>query len=168
MPLSEAELSTLVEGGCTTCHTKKLLVSAYVAQSLPLLEGELYGKTSWAYKGEDLVRGTYSIVCADPACGTALYTSTLCPACNADGGLARALDTENAFPMPTACGRCDAKRMTAKAYVPITVRYEGKRTEKARTEVAPEDPGFHAFRAECMSCREVMTRVSPCPLCAAA
>lgn len=166
MPLSEVELASLVEAGCPTCQKKKLFVSAYVAQNLPLLEGELYGKTSWAYKGEDLVRGTYSIECT--GCHALLHQSTRCPLCDDEGGLSRALERENDFPLPASCGRCDAKRLTARAYVPIVVPYEGKRTEKARTEVAPEDPGFHAFRAECMSCHEVLARRTPCALCGGA
>ena len=163
MALDETQLAAIVSAGCPACHSKKLLVSAYVAQHVPLLEGELYGKTSWAYKGEDFVHGTYSIACAQ--CASTLYGSASCPLCNAEAGLARAFETENDFAFPLSCGRCDAKRITARAYVPITVRYEGTRTEKARTEVAPEDPGFHAFRAECMSCHEVSARHTPCPLC---
>ncbi|WP_394841710.1 hypothetical protein LZC95_32125 [Pendulispora brunnea] len=164
MSLSEEAFSALVEGGCDACPSKKLTIEALVAQKLPLLGGEVYGAPSWGYKGEDLVRGTFLIACA--ACKKELFSATACPRCQADGGVARALDQENAFPLPASCGRCGSERLSALAFVPATVVYEGKRANKARTHVAPEDAGFHAYRVECLDCRALEERRNPCPLCA--
>ena len=61
--LTEAEFTILVDAGCKTCMAKKLEIETLVAQSLPLYGGEVYGATSWAYKGEALVEGTYRITC---------------------------------------------------------------------------------------------------------
>jgi len=163
MPLSEPELAALVERGCPRCSSTKLVVSAYVAQRLPLLEGEVYGRTSWAYKGEDLVRGTFEIACH--ACRAKVYETADCFLCGRAGGLHEALERETQLPLPRACGRCEGPRVDALAYVPIAVVYAQKRTDKARTEVAPEDAGFHAFRVECKGCPEVFARHTPCPLC---
>jgi hypothetical protein len=163
MALSEAEFTQLVDAGCPDCNGKTLIVEALVAQRLPLLGGELYGSTSWGYKGEDLVQGTYRIEC--DACKKALFTATACPRCNAADGVTRALDNENSFPLPIKCTQCDNERINAVAYVPATVIYEGKRANKARSQTAPEDPGFHAFRVECTGCRQVAERRDPCPLC---
>jgi len=163
MPLSENEFSALVDAGCTDCGGKKLSIEAWVAQKLPLLGGELYGAASWAYKGEDLVRGTFLIACT--GCKKALFTATPCPRCQAEGGVARALEQENAFPLPPSCAHCGSERLTATALVPAVVLYEGKRASKARTHVAQEDPGFHVFRAECIDCHTVEERRAPCPLC---
>ncbi len=164
MPLSETEFSAMVDAGCPDCGSKKLSIEALVAQKLPLLGGELYGAATWAYKGEDLVRGTYLIACT--GCKKALYTATPCPRCQAEGGVARALEQENAFPLPASCAHCGNERLNATAFVPATVVYEGKRASKPRTHVAPEDPGFHAFRVECTDCRAGEERRDPCPLCA--
>jgi hypothetical protein len=164
MPLTEEAFTALVDTGCNACRSKKLVIEAIVVQSLPLHAGEPFGPPSWGYKGEDLVRGTYRIAC--DGCKKELFTASACPRCDAAGGVERALEAENAFPLPAACASCKSELLTATAYVPAVVVYEGKRANKARTQTKPEDPGFHAVRVECKSCRNVMERSSPCPLCA--
>lgn len=163
MALSEETFTSLVDAGCPTCSRKPLLVETYVAQRLPLLAGEVFGSPSWGYKGEELVRGTYRITCTE--CAHELFTTGACPVCQADGGLARALDTQNDFPLPVSCSGCDGEQLLLTAYVPAEVRYEGKRAAKARTQTAPEDEGFHGFRVECRQCRSATARSAPCPLC---
>lgn len=166
MRLTEAAFTELVDGGCPACKGKRLTVESYVAQRLPLMGGELYGAPSWGYKGEHLVHGTYRIACA--SCDHALFTDTGCPRCDAPDMLATILEAENAFPLPVSCTGCKSELVNVTAYVPATVVYEGKRADKARTQTVPEDPGFHAFRAECKSCRNTAEQTSPCPLCARA
>lgn len=165
MPLTEAAFTELVDGGCPSCKSPRVTVESYVAQKLPLMGGELYGSPSWGYKGEDLVQGTFRIACKD--CDHEIFTSAACPRCEAPDALERVLAEENAFPLPVSCTGCGSELITATAYVPAVVLYEGKRADKARTQTAPEDPGFHAFRAECKQCRNAAERKSPCPLCAA-
>ncbi len=166
MPLTEEAFTALVDAGCPGCKSTKLVVDTYVAQRLPLLGGELYGATSWGYKGEELVRGTYRITCG--SCENELFASTDCPRCAAPDGLTRALEGENGFPLPTSCTACGSEQITAAAFVPAVVVSEGKRPSKARTQTAPEDPGFHAYRVECKQCRNVAEQRSPCPLCSGA
>lgn len=163
VPLSEAAFTELVDAGCPACATKRLVVESYVAQRLPLMAGEVFGKTSWGYKGEDLVRGVFRIACT--GCAHEIHASAACAHCAALDGLERALEAENDFPLPVTCGGCGGELLTATAYVPATVVYEGKRAAPARTQTAPEDPGFHAFRVECKSCRNTSERTRPCPLC---
>jgi len=163
MPLSEEAFTALVDAGCPSCGSKKLIVESIVAERQPILGGEPYGSPSWAYKGEDLVRGTFQIAC--DGCKKDLYNETACSRCDAEGGVARALESENGFPLPTACRRCGSELLTATAFVPATVVYEGKRAAKARTQTVPEDPGFHAFLVECKECKTADERRVPCPLC---
>lgn len=163
MPLTEEAFTALVDAGCGECTSKRLFVESYVAQRLPLLGGELYGAASWGYKGEELVRGTYRIAC--DGCKRELFASSACPRCEAERGLERALESENTFPMPTACTSCGSEQVTATAFVPAVVVYEGRRAAKARTQTAPEDPGFHGYRVECKQCRNVAEVRDPCPLC---
>ncbi len=164
MALSEAEFTILVDAGCT-CGSKELTVEALVAQKLDLYRGELYGSPSWGYKGEQLVEGTYRIECA--RCHAELYASAACPLCNAADGVARALETENAVVFPETCAECQSAQLTAHAYVPARVSYGVGRAQKARSNVSPEDPGFHAFRIECKRCRDAVTAPrATCVLCA--
>lgn len=163
MPLTEAAFTDLVDGGCPSCKGKSVTVESYVAQTLPLLGGELYGSPSWGYKGEDLVRGTFRIACT--ACAHEIYSSSSCPRCDAKGMLDRALEEENGFPLPVACKGCGSEMVTARAYVPATVVYEGKRAAKARTQTTAADPGFHAYRVECKACGNAAEHMSSCPLC---
>lgn len=163
MPLTEAAFTELVDGGCPACKGKSVVVESYVAQTLPLLGGELYGSTSWAYKGEDLVRGTFRIACS--ACENEIFASSACPRCEAPESLDRALNAENTFPLPVACTACGSEMLTAKAYVPATVVYEGKRGAKARTQTTPDDAGFHAFRVDYKRCGNAAEHMTSCPLC---
>jgi hypothetical protein len=163
MPLTEEAFTALVNAGCLACGSKSVAIEALVTQKLPLLAGEVYGSPSWAYKGEELVRGTYRVACDD--CKAELFAATDCPRCNAEGGVERALASESAFPLPRSCTRCGSELLTAMAVVPARVGYEGKRTNKARADAAPEDPGFHAFRVECKQCSNVVERRTPCPVC---
>lgn len=165
MPLTEESFTALVDAGCPACPSKRLAIEALVVQRLPLLDGEPYGAPSWGYKGEDLVRGTFRISCRE--CQRELFAVTDCPRCGAADGVARAMEEENAAPLPTACA-CGSKLLTALAYVPAEVEYEGKRANKARTQTAPEDPGFHTLRVECKECGKVAELRAPCPLCGGA
>jgi hypothetical protein len=164
MALTEAAFTALVDAGCPACKGKSVTVESYVAQTLPLLAGELYGSPSWGYKGEDLVRGTFRIACT--ACAHEIFASSACPRCEAPDMLARALESENTFPLPVACTACGSEIVTAKAYVPATVVYEGKRAAKARTQTTADDAGFHAFRIDCKGCGNAAEHMRSCPLCA--
>jgi hypothetical protein len=165
MPLTEALFTALVDSGCSSCASKDLFVEALVAQKLPLYGGEIFGAPSWGYKGEELVAGTYRVTCK--GCKTELFRETACVRCGAADGVKRALESENVFPLPNACSHCGSDLLTAIAMVPAVVHYEGKRAAKAKSQATPEEPGFHALRATCNRCHEVLTptAASGCPLC---
>ncbi len=73
-PLSESAFAALVEAGCPTCHAKKVAIDALLVETVPLLAGEVYGSPSWAYKGEDFVRGTYRVGCH--GCKSELFSAS--------------------------------------------------------------------------------------------
>lgn len=163
MPLTEAEFTILVDRGCPSCTSKRLLIESLVTESVPLLGGEVYGSPTWSYKGEHLVDGTFRIACEE--CAHEIYAATACPRCTSAGGVARALETMNAFMLPTRCTQCGSERMTAAAIVPARVVYEGKRAQKARTDTTPDDEGFHALEVSCKSCRATTRATGACVLC---
>lgn len=166
MPLTEAEFTILVDRGCPSCASQRLVIDSLVTESVPLLGGEVYGAPSWSYKGEHLVDGTYRITC--DACAHEIWAATACPRCAAEGGIARALETTNAFELPNRCTECESELMTAQAIVPARVVYEGKRAQKARTDTTPDDEGFHALDVTCKSCRIIVRATGACPLCGGA
>ncbi len=162
-PLSEDAFTALVEAGCSACGSKKLTIEALVVEKVPLLGGEVFGSPSWAYKGEDFVRGTYRIECH--GCKKVLLSTSACPRCAAEGGVERALGQENTFELLRACGRCRSELLTARAFAPALVTYEGKRAGKPRAQAGPGEPGFHAFEIECKECHAVVVKRGACPLC---
>jgi hypothetical protein len=163
MPLTEEAFTTLVDAGCLDCRSRKLSVEALVLQKLPLLAGELYGSPSWGYKGEDFVRGTYRIAC--DACKKELYAASSCPLCDAEGGVERALAHGSAFLLPAKCGACESELLSATAYVPARVAYDGTRGSKPRAQAEPDEEGFHALRTECKKCHAVVEHRGACGLC---
>ena len=161
--LTEATFTARVAQGCTACGAKKLLITAYVEGKFPIMGGEPIGTVTWAYKGETFVDGVFEILCA--SCKHTLFADPICPRCHAEGGLARALETENTHPVPAACPTCNAQTLTYRAFVPANVTYEGVRANKARTNCEQYDEGFHGLRAECKTCGACARHGATCPLC---
>jgi hypothetical protein len=95
------------------------------------------------------------------------FASDECPRCHAPGGLARALETPNAWSVPKRCPGCSGEELRYIAFVPAIVSYEGKRAEKARSSTEQHEDGFHGYRVDCRDCGTVAERVDVCPLCEA-
>src|SRR5262245_45049903 len=102
--LNESRFDALVQAGCTACGTGRLQFRAFLDGRLPLLGGEPVGKLSWCYDGEKFVDGVFEIRCAK--CNHELFAATRCPRCHAEAGCARALATENRFPLLRECPSC--------------------------------------------------------------
>lgn len=161
--LTEATFTERVAAGCTACGAKKLVIRSYVEGKFALLGGEPTGAVTWAYKGETFVDGIFEIACA--ACPQILFADARCPRCHADGGLARALDTENTRPVPRVCVSCNAESLSYRAMTPVAVTYEGQRAGKAKPRVGLYDEGFHGLRADCARCGPALPDDEACPLC---
>ena len=162
----EPGLDRLVAAGCPKCGAHELTFRTYVDGLLPLLGGEPTGRMTWVYDGEKFVDGVYEVACA--ACREIVFAAEVCPRCHAPGGLARALETPNRWPVPTVCPGCDGEEVRYLAFVPARVAYQGKRAEKARSSTELHEPGFHGARADCRDCGTVAELTDRCPLCDAA
>lgn len=162
--LDKAGLDALIAAGCP-CGSASLRFSTYVDGLIPLMEGEPVGKIKWVYDGEAFLDGAYDVACAK--CARVLFASADCPRCHAEGALTRALEEEDRHPVPTACARCGGQEVRLIAFLPATVLYEGKRAEKARTDVDMHDPGFHGYRVDCKACGKVSEVTDRCPVCGA-
>lgn len=161
--LTKPGLDDLIRAGCTACGRSRLLFKMYVAGCFPMMAGEPIGRVSWAYDGEAFVDGVYHVSCAD--CQHVLFSAPVCPRCNADGGLEKALSTPNSYPVPAACPRCEAEEIRYYAMVPARTVYAGVRAEKATTHSEPLDDGFHGYRASCKTCKDFALLADRCPLC---
>jgi hypothetical protein len=159
--LREEDLDTLA----CDCGAKRLRFSTYVDGALPLLGGEPVGAVTWLYDGEKFVDGVYEVRCED--CKKVVFSSDICPRCNASGKLSSALAAENSWPVPTECPKCGVEEICYSAFFPARVFYERKRADKARTSTEMHDPGFHGFAITCRDCGPVSERAE-CPLCGAA
>lgn len=164
MSLSEAEFAAIIEGGCA-CGHGELMVQAVVLQKIELYRGEQLGQPSWGYKGEDLVRGTFAITCT--RCKGSLYEDDACSLCGAAGGLARMQETESVMAMGERCPGCGGDKLTVEAYVAAKVVHGNGRAQRARSNTAPEDEGFHVRRVSCKACFERTTHRGGCVLCGA-
>lgn len=160
--LDEPGLERLVAAGCDRCGSTRLQFGAYLDGLLPIMAGEPVGKVTWVYDGEKFVDGVFEVGCAD--CQRALFSADVCPRCHADGGLARALASTNAWPVPEACPICEGEELRYLAMMPAVVVYEGKRASKPRSSTELLDEGFHGYRVDCKECRVVAVR-DTCPLC---
>lgn len=163
--LTPDKLDELIAAGCSACGSKKLAFRTYVDGRLPLMEGEPVGRLGWAYDGEAFCDGVFEVTCA--ACSTSLFAEGACPRCHNEGGLTKALTSENAYPVPKECPRCENQEIHYYAMVPATTAYEGKKAEKARTSTEMHDPGFHGYKAWCKTCGVFAELRDRCPLCAA-
>lgn len=158
-----SDLDGLLARGCTECSSKRFEFRTYVAQALPVQGGEPVGKAKWAYDGEAFVEGVFEVKCAE--CAATQFDSPSCPSCGAADGLARALESENGYPAPEECAACGASDLSFFALVPAEVSWRDGRSDKAKTDIAPEDPGFHGYRADCRACGKSVKTDRGCPLC---
>jgi hypothetical protein len=161
--LTEPAFDALAAAGCPACRGAKLIFRSYVEGTLPVLGGDPVGQMTWRYDGEAFVDGVFEVSCA--ACKQVVFAADVCPRCNVEGGLPRALAATNQWAIPAACPACKLEEVRISAYVPVRVAWEGKRVEKPRTTTELFDPGFHAFRVTCADCGPVVEHVGACPLC---
>ena len=157
------DLERLLDSGCSACGGKRFSFQSYVDAKQGLMEGEPVTKLAWAYNGEGFCDGIFEIQCA--SCNATAFRSEVCPRCNAEGGLAVALESENRFVVPLECPRCETQEVTYFSMVPAITTYESRRAEKAKTETALLDPGFHGTKAACKTCGPFAEQRERCPLC---
>jgi hypothetical protein len=161
--LTEEDLERLAGDGCPGCGARRLDFRMYVDGLIPLQGGEPVGKVKWSYDGEKFLDGVFEVTC--PSCKRTVFADTLCPRCHTDGGLAKALATENRYPVPATCPGCGGDEVRYIAMIPARTSYEGKRAEKARTTVELGDAGLHGYRVDCRDCGKVAELVDRCPMC---
>ena len=160
--LDEPAFDRLVRAGCPACGAATLDIKSFLDKSLVVMAGDPNDEGRWVHDGEKFVDGTYHIACA--SCAHVVFTSGVCPRCNADGGLARALGDPNRVVVPKRCPGCNELELLAHALVPAIARYTAGAKPKPKPLVEYAEPGYHVVAYACDACDRAIV-AERCPLC---
>ena len=163
--LSQERFDELVNGGCPACTHRVLEIRSIIDRSLVMMAATPNDAGRWAHDGEKFVDGTYAIKCV--ACAHVVFESDMCPRCNADGGLGKALASESAFTVPKRCPTCNELELLALAMLPAVARYGAGETPKPKPLAEFGDAGYHMVAYACHACDQAKV-ADGCPLCSAA
>jgi hypothetical protein len=159
-PAFEAHL----RDGCPACGTHLLEIRSFIDRSVQLMLADPNGPGRWAHDGEKFVDGTYRIACA--GCAHVVFESSICPRCDAAGGLDKALGDRSRLAVPKRCATCNELELLAVALVPAVARAGGGETPKPKPLAEFGEPGYHVVAYACEACDHAVV-AEGCPLCAA-
>lgn len=160
--LTENSFDAIVNAGCTACPSTTLEIRSFLDQRVLLMLADPNDAGRFVHDGEKFVDGTYRITCA--SCAKVVFESDVCPRCNAEGGLARALGDTNRLALPKRCPSCNELELLALALVPATARWTGGGKPKPTALAAFGEPGHHMVAYACESCDAAVV-TQKCPLC---
>lgn len=163
--LSQARFEELVGAGCTACGTRTLEIRSFIDRSIVVMVGDPNDAGRWVHDGEKFVDGTYSMKCT--ACAHEVFASDVCPRCNADGALGKALSDASRISIPKRCPKCNELELLAIALVPAKAKYGGGEPVKPAPLVDFGEPGYHVVAYACHACDNAVVS-ERCPLCDAA
>ncbi len=161
--LDEPKFEAIVAAGCS-CGSRTVEIHSFIDRRVLLMLADPTDAGRWAHDGEKFVDGTYRITCASPSCKRVLFEDSICPRCNAAGGLAKALNDESRLPIPKRCPTCNELELLAIALVPATANYGGGTSPRPKPLVEYGEPGFHMVAYACESCDNAVV-TQTCPLC---
>lgn len=160
--LDQPAFTALVTGGCPACKSGVLEIRSFIDRSVVMMLGEPNDAGKFVHDGEKFVDGTYRVTCA--GCAQVVFTSDVCPRCNAAGGLARALADGSRLAVPKKCPRCKELELLTLALVPVVARYGSGEAPKPKPLVEPGEPGHHVVAFACDGCDHAVV-AERCPLC---
>ena len=161
--LTPAMLDVIV-AGCPSCGDKRVRFQTLIDIEHLCMMAEPTGRTRWAHDGDKFVDGVYRAHCV--GCEALLFSSEVCPRCNAPDKLEAILESESAWDEPPeACPSCGDDDVLWTAFVPATVTWSKGETSTPKTDTEPFYEGFHPFEAACRDCGVFEHRAPPCPLC---
>jgi hypothetical protein len=159
--LDQSAFEELVRGGCPACGGALLEIRSFIDCSLEMMAGDPANDGRWVHDGEKFVDGTYRIACAK--CAHVAFSSDICPRCNGEAGLARALGDASRVRVPKRCPSCNELELLALALVPATANYGGG-PPKPKHLVDFGDAGYHIVAYACHACDNAVV-AERCPLC---
>lgn len=158
--LDQAEFERLVKTGCIACGHATLEISSFIDRSIVVMVGDPNNEGRWVHDGEKFVDGTYMMTCA--SCTHVAFSSDVCPRCNAEHALSRALSTPSQLTVPKRCPNCNELELLAVALVPATAKSGA--SPKPQQIVEYGEPGYHVVAFACHECDNAVV-AERCPLC---
>ena len=157
--LDERTFDATVAAGCPACGGKTLEIRSFIDRRVLLMLADPNDAGKWVHDGEKFVDGTYRIACT--ACKHTVFSSDICPRCNAAGGLAKALGDASRLPIPKKCPSCNELELLALALVPAVAQWP---SPKPKPLAEYGEPGHHMVAYACESCDNAVV-TQACPLC---
>lgn len=158
--LDQSEFERLVKAGCTACGHATLEISSFIDRSIVVMVGDPNNDGRWVHDGEKFVDGTYKMTCA--SCKHVAFASDVCPRCNAENALSRALSTPSRLTVPKRCPKCNELELLAVALVPAIAK--SGVSPKPQQIVEYGEPGYHIVAFACHECDNAVV-AERCPLC---
>src|SRR3954449_6276061 len=118
--LDEKRFAALTAAGCPACSSPTLVIRSFIDRRILLMLADPNDAGRWVHDGEKFVDGTYSITCA--SCAHVVFSSDICPRCNAPDGLTKALHDTSRLAIPKRCPACNELELLALALVPATAK----------------------------------------------
>jgi hypothetical protein len=158
--LDQAEFERVINAGCTACGHPTLEISSFIDRSIVVMLGDPNNDGRWVHDGEKFVDGTYKMTCA--SCAHTVFSSEVCPRCNAEDALPRALEAESRLRVPKRCPKCNELELLAVALVPAKAQSGASPKPKAIADYG--EPGYHVVAYACHECDNAVV-AERCPLC---
>lgn len=162
--LDQPAFESAIGGGCPACGSATLEIRSIIDRSVGVMLADPTNAGRWAHDGEKFVDGTYRIACA--RCPHVVFTSEVCPRCNAPDKLASVLASTSRLAVPRRCPTCNELELLALAMVPATARSGGGETPKPQPLADFGEPGYHVVAFACEACDHAVV-AEGCPLCGA-
>jgi hypothetical protein len=163
--LDQPAFELAIQAGCPACGGATLEIHSFIDRTVGIMLADPTTAGKWAHDGEKFVDGTYRITCA--SCKHVVFTSELCPRCNAPEKLATALREPSRLAVPRRCPKCNELELLAISLVPATAKSGGGETPKPQPLAEFGDPGYHVVAFACEACDHAEV-AEGCPLCGAA
>lgn len=163
--LDQPAFEAIVNARCPACQGRTLEIKSFIDRSIVVMLADPNNEGRWVHDGEKFVDGTYRIACA--SCAHVVFASEMCPRCNAEGGLAKALGDGTRLAVPKRCPKCNELELLAIALVPATARYGSGDPPKPKPLVEYGEAGYHVVAYACHECDNAVV-AQGCPLCGAA
>jgi hypothetical protein len=162
--LDQPAFELAIQAGCPACGGATLEIHSFIDRTIGIMLADPTNAGRWAHDGEKFVDGTYKIACT--ACAHVVFTSDMCPRCNAPGKLGMVLAETSRLAVPKRCPKCNELELLAIALVPATARSGGGETPKPKPLAEFGEPGYHVVAFACEGCDHAVV-AEGCPLCGA-